>query len=185
MKALDFYLDLGSPEAYLVFEHLPQALHGLSYQVRYLPVCAAELSGAWSPCDAAGFQRLHEQAQAWGVPLQRPATLDFDACPLLELVWAGARHGAPNRYQTETVLRHIWCSDQHPCDPQHLQALARQLLLELPAPGGPGASGRQHAIAWARQAGVGPLPAWVLDGRVFHGMQDWPALCRQLGVALA
>ena len=43
MKHVDFYLDFISPYAYLAFEHLPQALEGLSYSVAYKPILLGAL----------------------------------------------------------------------------------------------------------------------------------------------
>ena len=43
MKRIVFYFDVISPFAYLAFEHLPQALEGLSYSVAYRPVLLGAL----------------------------------------------------------------------------------------------------------------------------------------------
>ena len=43
MTSIDCYLDLMSPQAYLAFERLPEALRGVSYSVRYKPVQLASL----------------------------------------------------------------------------------------------------------------------------------------------
>ena len=47
MKQLVFSFDPVSPYAYLAFEHLPQALEGLSCTVRYQPVLLAGLLQHW------------------------------------------------------------------------------------------------------------------------------------------
>ena len=43
MKQIVFHLDFISPYAYLAFEHLPQALEGLSCHVVYRPVLLGAL----------------------------------------------------------------------------------------------------------------------------------------------
>ncbi|MBW8721672.1 MAG: DsbA family protein, partial [Polaromonas sp.] len=43
MKHITFYFDFISPYAYLAFEHLPEALKGLSYSVSYRPVLFAAM----------------------------------------------------------------------------------------------------------------------------------------------
>lgn len=185
MKVLDFFLDLASPESYLAFEHLPQALQGLSYRVRYLPVCAANLpdtqrSGQGS--DAADVACLAAQAQAWGVPLQMPVDTGFDVRPFVRLAWACARQGTPSRYVVEAVLHHLWRNGQEASDAARFQALAQQLQA-----GDASTAANPQAEAWlaqaaeaARQLGVGHAPAWVLDGQVFHGLQAWPSLRQKL-----
>ena len=60
MTSIDCYLDLMSPQAYLAFERLPEALRGVSYSVRYKPVLFAslpkqqELLRLAVACDEAG-----------------------------------------------------------------------------------------------------------------------------------
>jgi 2-hydroxychromene-2-carboxylate isomerase len=43
MKHITFYLDFISPNAYLAFDKLPEALMGLSYRVTYKPIILAPL----------------------------------------------------------------------------------------------------------------------------------------------
>ena len=57
MKQVTFYFDPISPYAYLAFEHLPQALLGLSYQIIYKPVLFGALlkhHGQLGPAEMPG-----------------------------------------------------------------------------------------------------------------------------------
>ena len=45
MKQLTFWLDVVSPYAHIAFEHLPDALVGVSYEVTYRPVLFAAMLG--------------------------------------------------------------------------------------------------------------------------------------------
>ena len=56
MKHLRFYFDPISPYAALAFEHLPQALEGLSYSVEYRPILFAALLHALG-AEGAGRNR--------------------------------------------------------------------------------------------------------------------------------
>lgn len=179
MKRLDFFFDCASPESYLAFEYLPQALQGLSYRVRYLPLLQAGGAKPQPTDPEVVFEHCAALARDWGIPLQRPAHLNFDARPWALLAWAQARQGAPNRYGVETVLRHIWNSGQDAGDPtrlnQELQTEGQGVLTEASMAALLGQAGEA-----ARQAGVQHAPAWVMDGRVFHGLQAWPELRQQL-----
>jgi 2-hydroxychromene-2-carboxylate isomerase len=112
MKRIDFYLDFISPYAYLAFEQLPQALQGLSYQVRYRPILFAGLlkhHGQLGPAEIAPKRDWTYRQVAWlaaqqGVELQLPAAHPFNPLGLLRLAWACASQGAPNRYVVETIF---------------------------------------------------------------------------------
>ena len=57
MKQITFFFDFISPYAYLAFESLPQALQGISHQVRYQPILFAGLlkhHGQLGPAEIAG-----------------------------------------------------------------------------------------------------------------------------------
>lgn len=184
MKSLDFYLSCVSPEAYLAFERLPEALAGLSYCVRYLPVLQGDLSGGGEVLDGTRFARCAAQAQAWGITLKRPSALNVDERPWAELAWAQARQGAPNRFVVEAVLRQLWGSDLSEQGPAPWQDLAARLQHEGAEAGQedlqPSKDVLHQVGEQAKRAGVQAVPAWVLDGQVFHGLAALPALRQHL-----
>ncbi len=111
MKHINFYLDFISPYAYLAFEHLPEALQGLSYSVSYRPVLLAGLlkhHGQLGPAEIA----------------PKPAAHPFNPLALLRLAVACDAHGTPNRYVCETIFRHVWQGGADVADAQRLATLA-------------------------------------------------------------
>ena len=105
MKQITFFLDFISPYAYLAFEHLPQALQGLSYSVDYRPVLFAGLlkhHGQLGPAEIEPkrdwtYRQVLWLAHRHGIPMQMPAVHPFNPLPLLRLALAcGAqRAGQP------------------------------------------------------------------------------------------
>src|SRR5688500_19491315 len=91
MKRITFWLDFISPYAYLAFEHLPQALEGLSYEVEYRPVLFAGLlkhHGQLGPAEIPGkrewtYRQVLWHAHAHGIPMQMRAVHPFDPLRLL------------------------------------------------------------------------------------------------------
>ena len=82
MKHIDFYLDFISPYAHLAFEHLPEALEGLSYSVAYKPVLLGALlkqHGQLGPAEIPSkrswtYRHVRWLGQAHGIPLEMPAS---------------------------------------------------------------------------------------------------------------
>ena len=103
MKQITFFLDFISPYSYLAFEHLPQALQGLSYSIEYRPVLFAGLlkqHGQLGPAEIAPkrdwtYRQVLWQAHRHSIPMQMPAQHPFNPLPLL-------RHGA--EAQRDAVL---------------------------------------------------------------------------------
>jgi len=188
MKHIDFWLDFVSPYAYLAFEHLPTALDGLSYEVRYRPILFGALlkhHGQVAPVAIApkrDWIRRHTtwQAAQLGIPLQRPAAHPFNPLALLRLAHACSRQGSPNRYVCETIFRHVWRGGAAADDAARVQALAEALSPPLaPASDAVKQALRAETDA-AIAAGVFGVPTFGVDGRLFWGLDALPMLCAQL-----
>ena len=148
---LDFYFDPISPYAYLAFEHLPQALEGLTISVSYKPVLFGAMlaaNGQKGPAEIAGkrewtYRQVLWQAQRLGLPMAMPASHPFNPLALLRSVLGAAdNNGCVNRYSAELVLRHVWASAEagqavglDPNDPSRLQTLDAQLQQHVAARG--------------------------------------------------
>lgn len=188
MKRIDFYLDFISPYAYLAFEQLPQALQGLSYQVRYRPILFAALlkhHGQLGPAEIAPKRDWTYRQVAWlaaqqGIELQLPAAHPFNPLALLRLAWACASHGAPNRYVVETIFRHVWRGGQAADDGARLAALSATLAPALDPASDDVKRALREATDQAIAAGVFGVPSFVVDGRVFWGLDALPMLRAQL-----
>ena len=186
MKHITFYLDFVSPYAWLALEQLPKALQGLSYHVEYRPVLlGALLQGAANPGPAGipakrawTYRQVSWLGQSLGIPLQMPAQHPFKPLPLLRLALAHGRDGSINRFVSQAVMQHVWQGGLGANDPQRLLQLREQLQEQ-----------KRHDEAgdevkqWlrsntdkAQQAGVFGVPAWVVDGHVFWGLDALPML---------
>jgi len=184
VKHIDFYLDLISPYAYLAFEELPKALEGLSYSVRYKPVFLGALlkhNAMLGPAEVAPkrdwtYRHVLWLAHTRQLPMAMPARHPFNPLGLLRLAVATNPQGQPNRYVSETLLRHVWVGGADAADPDRLAQLSRQLA---PAADPNGdevkAQLKQHADE-AIALGVFGVPAMVVDGKVFWGLDSLPML---------
>lgn len=186
MKHITCYLDFVSPYAWLALEQMPKALQGLSYHVDYRPVLlGALLQGNANPGPAGipakrlwTYRHVTWLGQALGVELQMPAQHPFKPLPLLRLALAHGRDGSINRFVAQAVMQHVWQGGHEANDAQRLQELRVQLKEQL----------RQEEDSaevkqWlrgnteqAQQAGVFGVPAWVVDGHVFWGLDALPML---------
>jgi 2-hydroxychromene-2-carboxylate isomerase len=184
MHQIDFHFDFISPYAYLAFEHLPEALMGHSYSVRYKPVLFAALlgqHGQLGPAEIAPKRDWTYRQVAWlahrhGIDLQSPATHPFNPLPLLRLAVACGADGLPNRHVTETIFAHVWRSGMDASDPQRLQVLTEQLA---PArdPGDAGVKAQLKALTdEALAQGLFGVPTLVVDGKSFWGFDALPML---------
>ncbi len=107
MKHITFYLDFISPYAYLAFEHLPEALKGLSYSVSYRPVLFAALlkhHGQLGPAEIAPkrdwtYRQVLWHAHSKGIAMQMPASHPFNPLPLLRLASACGHARGPGEHQ--------------------------------------------------------------------------------------
>ncbi|MES2941333.1 MAG: 2-hydroxychromene-2-carboxylate isomerase [Pseudomonadota bacterium] len=195
MKHITFYLDFISPYAYLAFEHLPDALEGLSYSVSYKPVLFAGMLkhyGQLGPAEIAPkrdwtYRQVLWLAQKMGVDLQLPQSHPFNPLPLLRLAaqcgmaadqgGAGADGSvAINRYVCENIFRHVWLGGAEAADPQRLDALAQQLASQQRLPADEAKTALKNNTAEAIAENVFGVPAFVVDGRVFWGLDALPML---------
>lgn len=177
MKHLVFHFDVISPFAYLAFEHLPQALLGLGYQVEYRPLLFAALlqhHRQLGPAEIASkrewtYRHVLWQARTHGIPLQLPARHPFNPLPLLRLALACGQGGAVNRYVAETVLRHVWLGGADANDPQRLASLRDEI-----APGrDPDSEDVKGELRTNTEAalsrGVFGVPTYEVDGHRLWG----------------
>ena len=188
MKQITFYLDFVSPYAWLAFERLPEALAGLSYGVAYRPVLLGALLQQHANPGPAGIAPKREWTyrhvtwlgHAQGTPLQMPLHHPFNPLPLLRQALACSDDGFINRFVAGTVLRHVWQGGRDALDPERLAALAADLA-EQTRPGRDVNSAEPKALLRAnteaaQAAGVFGVPAFVVDGKVFWGLDALPML---------
>ncbi|MFO1286322.1 MAG: 2-hydroxychromene-2-carboxylate isomerase [Rubrivivax sp.] len=181
MKRIEFFLDFVSPFAYLAFERLPQALEGQSYAVDYRPVLFAGLLQHWGqkgPAEieskrAWTFRHVHWLAAQQGTPMQTPAVHPFNPLTLLRLAIACG----PNRRVVETIFRHVWAGGG--ADANDAARLA-ELAARLAPARDPAADDVKRELREnterAITLGVFGVPSYVLDGRVFWGLDALPML---------
>jgi len=184
MKHITFYLDFISPYAYLAFEKLPQALQGLSYSVTHKPILFASLlkhHGNIGPAELPHkrdwtYRHVLWLAQAQGTPLALPAAHPFNPLELLRLAIACEARGLPNRWVCETLFRHTWAEGGSPTDPARLAALVQTLQPERdPGEDSVKAQLKAHSQE-AIELGVFGVPSFVVDGKVFWGLDALPML---------
>lgn len=181
MKRIEFWFDPVSPFAYLAFERLPEALQGCSYEVAYRPLLFAGLLAHWGqkgpaeiePKRAWTFRHVAWMAHQWGVPIEAPAQHPFNPLALLRLVLAAG----PNRRVVEAVMHHAWRGGgADPNDPVRLAAL-HAALAPARDPGAPEVKAELRAATdEALARGVFGVPTFVLDGRLFWGVDALPLL---------
>jgi len=196
MKTIRFYFDPVSPFAWLAFQRLPEALMGLSHEVIYKPAFLGPMlrhHGLMGPGEVAAKREWTYRHVLWlgrelGIPLAMPVVHPFNPLPLARLALATStaqnEPGAVNRYVAEQVLRHVWEGGADALAPERLQALEAHLAdhmqqrgRELTDPNGAGTkellrNNTQEAIA----AGAFGVPAMVVDGKLFWGLDSLPML---------
>ncbi len=184
MKHITFYLDFISPYAWLAFQKLPQSLLGLSYRVSYKPVLLGALlkhHGQLGPAEIPAKRDWTYRHVLWlarrdGVDLTMPSVHTFAPLGLLRLALACDAAGEPNRYQCETLFRHVWCGGADPTDAQRMSALSAQLQpARDPADASVKSQLKTHTEE-AIAAGVFGVPAFEVDGRLFWGYDALPML---------
>lgn len=184
MKHITFYLDFISPYAYLAFEKLPQALMGHSYSVTYKPILFAALLkhyGQLGPAEIPSkrdwtYRQVLWQAHTQGVALQMPASHPFNPLALLRLAVASDAQGEPNRYVCETLFRHVWRGGADAADAQRLQTLTQQLGLARDANSDEVKARLKAHTDEAMALGVFGVPTFVVDGKLFWGLDALPML---------
>ncbi len=182
MKHINFYLDFLSPYAYLAFERLPQVLSGLSYRVSHKPVLlSALLQRQRGPVEIAHqrewtYRHVLWLAQQHGIRLELPASHPFNPIALLRLALACNAQGQPNRHATGAVFRHVWHGGAEASDGPRLQALTAQLAPERAADSTE-VKAQLHAHSdEALALGVFGVPSFVVDGKLFWGLDALPML---------
>ena len=187
MKHIICYLDFVSPYACLAFELLPEALSGLSYSLDYRPVLLGAMfkhHGQLGPAEVAPKRDWTYRQVAWlahsrGIALQMPAHHPFSPLPLLRLALAcspAAEPASPNRFVCETIFRHIWRGGAEALEPARLQALADTLTPSREVNGDAVKVQLKHNTDEAIALGVFGVPAFVVDGKLFWGLDSLPML---------
>ena len=189
MKQLTFWFDPISPFAYLAFEHLPQALEGLSIDVTYRPILFAGLLRHWGqkgpaeiePKRAWTFRQVHWLAHRHGIAIDTPLQHPFNPLAQLRLLVACAPEGGtPNRRACELVLRHVWRGGADANDAARLSALAQELAPAADPNDARVKQALKDATAEALARGVFGVPTLEVDGRLFWGMDALPMVADYL-----
>ena len=187
LKHITCYLDFISPYAYLAFEGLPEALRGISYRVTYQPVLLGALfkhHGQLGPAEIAPkrdwtYRQVLWLAHSRGVELQMPASHPFSPLPLLRLALACSSElepAATNRYVCETLFRHVWHGGAEALEPTRLQALTESLAPRREVNGEAVKAQLKRNTDEAIAQGVFGVPAFVVDGKLFWGLDALPML---------
>ncbi len=187
MKHITFYLDFISPYAYLAFEQLPRALQGTSYSVGYRPALFAGMLkhfGQLGPAEIAPkrdwtYRQVMWQARALGIALQHPASHPFNPLALLRLALACSPQtspGEPSRYVCESIFRHVWLGGLEAADRARLDLLASQLAPPADPQGIEVKQQLKTNTAAAIAQGVFGVPSFVVDDKVFWGLDSLPML---------
>ncbi|MEG0921164.1 MAG: 2-hydroxychromene-2-carboxylate isomerase [Comamonas sp.] len=187
MKTIDFYLDFVSPYAWLAFHELPAALQGHSVHVRYTPVLLGALLSQHhnpGPAGIAGKREWTYRHVSWlghslGCGLSMPAQHPFNPLPLLRKALQTSLDGTINRYVADTIFRHVWLGGHDALDAARLIELDVQLAEQWQTD----AAAAQRAKDLLRTntdaalaAGIFGVPAMVVDGKSFWGLDGLPML---------
>lgn len=185
MKHITFYFDVISPYAYLAFERLPEALQGISYEVTYTPVLFAGLlkhHGQLGPAEILSkrewtYRQVQWLAHDLQVNMQMPAKHPFNPLALMRLAVATNESGLPNRYVTEKLFRHVWCTGCDAADIDRFEALKSELNLVVdPNADEVKARLKTHTDS-AIEHGVFGVPTMEVDGKLFFGLDSLTMLC--------
>lgn len=188
MKRIVFHLDFISPYAYLAFEHLPQALEGLSYNVAYRPVLLGALlkhHGQLGPAEIPAKRAWTYRQVLWlgrthGIPIEMPASHPFNPLPHLRLALATTPDGDISRHVAETLFRHVWQGGGEAGDADRLAALGAQLRLQRDMAGDEVKARLKANTDAAIAGGVFGVPAFEVDGRCFWGFDGLAMLAAYL-----
>jgi 2-hydroxychromene-2-carboxylate isomerase len=188
MKQITFYFDVISPYAYLAFEHMPQALEGISYEVTYQPVLFAGLlkhHGQLGPAEIPSkrewtYRQVQWLANRLKIEMQVPAAHPFNPLALLRLAVACGINGFPNRYVVETLFRHVWCSGKDAEDAQRATALTESLKPLLDPNSAEVKASLKRFTELAIQTGVFGVPTFKVDDKLFFGSDSLPMLAAYL-----
>jgi 2-hydroxychromene-2-carboxylate isomerase len=186
LHSLGFFFDPISPFAWLAFEALPQALEGLSVEVRYQPIVfgavlkhhAHKGPAEIEPKRQWTFRQVAWLAHRQGTRLQTPAQHPFNPLPLLRLAQACAgAGGTPNRRVVQALFEHVWCRDG--ADANDASALAALEACLAPARD-PRSDEVKAELRSATEAaialGIFGVPTFEHQGRLFWGLDSLPML---------
>ncbi|SFU92781.1 2-hydroxychromene-2-carboxylate isomerase [Polaromonas sp. YR568] len=187
MKHITFYFDFISPYAYLAFEHLPEALKGLSYSVSYRPVLFAAMlkhHGQLGPAEIAPkrdwtYRQALWHAHSKGIAMKMPASHPFNPLPLLRLASSCGTPADPaaiNRYVCEAIFRHVWQGGAEAADEQRLAALTAQLAPQQHLSADEAKAQLKKNTDDAIALNLFGVPAMEVDGKVFWGFDALPML---------
>ena len=184
MKHIDFYLDFISPYAHLAFEHLPEALEGLSYSVAYKPVLLGAIlkhHGQLGPAEIPAKRSWTYRHVLWlghanGIEIEMPASHPYNPLPHLRLALATSDDGSISRFVAETIFRHVWRGGEEAGDATRLAALAAQLNPKRAIDSDESKALLKRNTDEALALGVFGTPACVVDGRLFWGFDSLPML---------
>jgi 2-hydroxychromene-2-carboxylate isomerase len=188
MKQITFYFDVISPYAYLAFEHMPQALLGISYQVTYQPVLFAGVlkhHGQLGPAEIPPkrewtYRQVEWLASQLCIELQTPAAHPFNPLGLLRLAVACGTNGFPNRYVVETLFRHVWRSGNDAEDAQRTTVLTALLKPPQDPNSAEVKALLKRFTESAIQVGVFGVPTFKVDDKLFFGLDSLPMLAAYL-----
>lgn len=184
MKHIDFHFDFISPFAYLAFEHLPEALEGLSYSVAYKPLLLGALlkhHGQSAPAETPAKRAWTYRHVLWlghsmGIPLRMPASHPYSPLPHLRMAMSTTHDGSVSRLVAETIFRDIWTGGEEATDPARLAALAGRLVAVRDGNGDAARASLRDNAAEAIAREIFGVPAFSVDGRVFWGLDSLPML---------
>jgi 2-hydroxychromene-2-carboxylate isomerase len=186
MKHITFYLDFISPYAYLAFEHLPEALEGISYSASYRPVLFAGMlkhHGQVGPAEIAPkrdwtYRQVMWLAHRLNIPMQMPVSHPFNPLPLLRLAMAcqASASGDANRYVCESIFRHVWRGGQDAGSIERIKALAAQLSPAHDVQSDSIKNSLKNNTNEAIALGVFGVPSVTVDNMVFWGLDALPML---------
>ncbi|VTU37838.1 2-hydroxychromene-2-carboxylate isomerase [Variovorax sp. PBL-E5] len=177
MKHITFHLDFISPYALLAFEHLPDALEGLSYSVSYKPLLLGALlkhHGQLGPAEIPAkrtwtYRHVLWLGHAHGIPIEMPASHPYNPLPHLRLALATTPDGTISRWVAETIFREIWRGGAEAGDAARLAALAARLPQVRDANGEEVKAQLRANTDAAIAQGVFGVPAYEVDGDLFWG----------------
>lgn len=193
MRAIDFYFDFISPNAYLAWERLPSLAerHGATIAPR--PVLFAALldsSGRIGPAERPASRRwmvlnVLRKTEALGIPFAPPPSHPFN--PLLALRVVGCiEDPAPRDRAIAALFRATWAEGRGVETPEAVESALTDAGLDgaalvAAATGADAKSRLREATDAAIAAGVFGVPTMIVDGELFWGYDDFPQLDRHLG----
>ena len=187
-KAVRFYFDYISHNAYLAWMQLPALAAKYGYDVEPVPVLFAGLLRAYGQRGPAEVlpkavwmgKNLLRKATLLGVPLNPPAFHPFN--PLLALRASGVpREPARRHALTGALFRAVWVDGQHVSEPAVVARVAAAAGLDgaaiVAAAGAPEAKDRLRRDTDAAIANmVFGVPSMAIGDEVFWGYDDFPYL---------